>query len=481
MIKKIMLLIVFMLSITLLVGCNGSDSNEITLPNLDGMTKTEALNALSGLGLQITFDDVVDNSKAEGTFAYYEGNLETGSVVEKNQAITVFFYSHFIVEGEVLPDLVGLDEDEVLDILMDLDIFYTFVEYPTNDIEEGLFVQYGSNYQSGSVVPFWTNVTVYFAVAVYNDGLIISKYVEGSNDNKAIEIANLSNETVDLSEYTLSLYLNGSETISTSITLEGTLEPNELLILAHPNSDAEILAVADVLTADLTFDGNDAVAITFRNGATVDIIGTIGFAFFYLDNETFVRKPSIITNSSEYNLLDWDIYANDNFSMLGSHPVAFPTSFTLAPEHLALPFEIPMGVIEVTYVYANDGDTSEFDPGFRGGSRVRFVGIDAPEMMPTQQPYALEATLYMRAMLENAETIYLQHDPASVTQETYGRTLALVWADGVLTNYEMVRMGYSANMYFDSFERLVFNGVSLSRWFQRAEQEARANNRGIWS
>jgi endonuclease YncB( thermonuclease family) len=481
MIKKIMVLMVFLLSITLLVGCNGSESNEIILPNLDGMNKTEALNQLSGLGLQITFDDVVDNTKPEGTFAYYENDLEAGSVVEKNQAITIFFYSHVIIDGEVLPDLVGLDEDDVLDVLMDLDIFYTFVEYPTNDIEEGIFVQYGSNYQAGSVVPFWTNVTVYFAVAIYNDGLIISKYVEGSNDNKAIEIANLSNETVDLSEYTLSLYLNGSETISTSITLEGTLEPDELLILAHPNSDAEILAVADVLTSDLTFDGNDVVAITFRNGATVDIIGTIGFTFFYLDNETFVRKPSIITNSNEYNLLDWDIYANDNFSMLGSHPVAFPTSFTLTPEHLALPFETPMGVIEVTFISNNDGDTAEFNPGFTGGSRVRFIGIDTPEMTAPVQPWAPQATEHLYQLLSNAETIYLQHDPASGTQETYGRTLALVWADGVLTNYEMVRMGYSANMYSDAMERLVFNGVSLSRWFQRAEQEAKANNRGIWS
>jgi micrococcal nuclease len=149
-------------------------------------------------------------------------------------------------------------------------------------------------------------------------------------------------------------------------------------------------------------------------------------------------------------------------------------------------FNQPGGMVKVSYDFANDGDTSTFYSlddnfdDFLGGQRVRFVGIDAPEMNPPQ-PFAAEATQYLRNILENATVIYLMHDPSTGQTETYGRTLALVWADGLLVNLEMVRMGFSSAGYFDDQQRLVFNGVSLNRLFERAEQEARANRRGIWS
>jgi len=73
------------------------------------------------------------------------------------------------------------------------------------------------------------------------------------------------------------------------------------------------------------------------------------------------------------------------------------------------------------------------------------------------------------------------HDPESGNTETYGRTLALVWADGLLVNLEMVRMGFSAAMYQDDQKRLVFNGVTLNRLFERAEEEAKFYRRNIWS
>lgn len=41
--------------------------------------------------------------------------------------------------------------------------------------------------------------------------LIISEYVEGSSNNKAIEIYNGTGETVNLSDYSVELYLNGSK------------------------------------------------------------------------------------------------------------------------------------------------------------------------------------------------------------------------------------------------------------------------------
>jgi len=160
---------------------------------------------------------------------------------------------------------------------------------------------------------------------------------------------------------------------------------------------------------------------------------------------------------------------------------------------LLVSFNLPMGMVKVTYGYANDGDTSEFyslDPNienFTGQKRVRFIGIDTPEMSGNKpgviypQPFAVAATQYLRSILENATDIYIMHDPLSGISDGYERTLGLIWADGVLVNLEMVRMGYSAAMYFDPQQRLIFNNVSLNRLFQRAEAEARENNRNIWS
>ncbi|MFU8793077.1 MAG: thermonuclease family protein [Acholeplasmataceae bacterium] len=490
MIKKILSMSFIIFGLIFIYACQEEAPKEIVLPDLTGMTKTEAINALSGLNIQITFDDVVNNNATEGIFSNYGDNLSAGTVVEPNTEVTVYFVIHQIINGVLLPDLTGLNRDGVLDLLFEEDIILRFEDYPTNNVDVGLAVGYANNYQPGMVVNYGTTVTVYLAIeqVFISEGLIISKYVEGTGDNKAIEIANRTTEAITLTdEYFLSLYLNGSEEVSIVIPLTGTIDPLSVLVITHSNAEAGLLALADVTTSELTFDGNDVVAITYRNGAIVDVIGVMGWGFFYIHDETYVRKAGINTNNPVFDLTEWDRYANNNYSMVGSHPTIFPSGFTFNQENLDTPFNLPGGMVLVSYGYANDGDTSEFYSldenfaDFTGGKRVRFVGIDTPEMTAPVQPWAPEATALLRSILENADEIYLMHDPDSGITETYGRTLALVWADGILVNYEMVRMGFSAGMYNDEQQRLIFNGVSLNEWFRRAEQEAKDNNRGIWS
>jgi endonuclease YncB( thermonuclease family) len=491
--KKITPLILVIISIFTLIACGGNDApKEISLPNLTGLNKVEALNLLSALNIQIVFEDIVDNNRTEGLFHSYQTGFTSGSIVVPQTQITIYFVVHEKINGERLPDLTGLTQAQINDILINMDLNYTFVQYQTRAYDEGKFAGYEGNYQAGMVVSFFTNITVRIAAPVISNQLIITTYVEGLNNNKAIEIMNRSNETIDLSEYSISIYSNGSDVVSISIPLTGTLAPNGILVIAYDQSQPELLAKADIITNDLFFDGNDAIAITFRTGVNVDIMGVIGFSFFYIRNESFSRKAHITEGSTEYNILDWDIYAVDNFSMLGAHPTSYPplNMIRFDATHLEASFDQPGGTVKVSYPRfnaANDGDTSEFislDPNFldfTGGRRVRFIGIDTPEMTPTPQPWAPEATEYLRNLLFNATDIYLMHDPNSGTTETFGRTLALVWADGVLVNVEMVRMGFSAAVYNDEQQRLIFNGISLNRLFERAEQEAKANNRGIWS
>jgi endonuclease YncB( thermonuclease family) len=495
MIKKIIITFTLLLSLFLIAGCNDKPSNELTLPDLTGMNRTQALDALSGMGLKITFDEVINNELTEGLFFAYGNNLQVGAKVEKGQEITIIFVKHFIINGVVLPNLAGLNIDQITAILIELDIEFSFEDKPTDDIEEGLFAGYANNYQPEMVVDFWTEITIYLAIPVLEEFLIISKYIEGRSDNKAIEIANRSGEPIDLTNYRISIYENGSTTPTRNIDLVGTLAPNSVRVYAYSGSEAGLLAKADVISPDLFFLGNAAVAITYKNDMVVDVIGNIGWQLFIIHNETFVRKPNIMRGVTSYNGQDWDIYRADHYEILGSHPTIFPnwSTFTFTPEMLLVPFNIPMGMVKVTYGYANDGDTSTFyslDPNFDdfiGTARVRFIGINTPEMSGDKpgviypQPFAIEATQFLRSLLENATEIYLMYDPQSGLTETFGRTLALVWADGVLVNLEMVRNGYASNAYNDPLERLIFNNVSLNRLFQRAESEARENKLNIWS
>lgn len=103
-----------------------------------------------------------------------------------------------------------------------------------------------------------------------------SEYVEGSNNNKAIEVYNPTTGTVDLTQYKVWISYNGG-TSTTSITLQGTLDPGETFVLANTAAVTEVLDSADQTSASLDFNGNDAVAlIELVTGDTLDVIGVIG-------------------------------------------------------------------------------------------------------------------------------------------------------------------------------------------------------------
>ena len=55
------------------------------------------------------------------------------------------------------------------------------------------------------------------AAAATPTELFISEYIEGSSFNKAIEIYNPTEASVDLSQYTLRVYFNGSHDAPSSI------------------------------------------------------------------------------------------------------------------------------------------------------------------------------------------------------------------------------------------------------------------------
>jgi endonuclease YncB( thermonuclease family) len=477
MIKKVLLIFVVILSSLTIVACTPDE--ELVLPDLTGKSKQEVVNIFSSLGVTGVFEDVINIEITEGYFVSYGEGFEAGQTYEKGDQITV----NFALFANILPDLTGLTQSEIYASLSDINVIVEIQTVETNDIEPGIFVEYGSQLQAGDVVDDEEDIIVYIAEALIipETGLIISKYFEGSDESKMVELYNTTDEAIDLSNFSLTIYKRVSvSTLETSIALTGSLASNETFIIANPNSRAEILALADMTTADLSFNGREAIALTYYNGDNTDVLGTIGGGLLYANDKTFVRDMSVVEGNMTFNIADWGIYAVDNFSMFGTHPVEYPDTFTLEAEYLLLDyFTEAGGVVEVDFIFNNDGDTAYFTPGFEGEDRVRFIGIDTLET--GSGTLASQAQAYVESLLENATTVYIQHDPTSGIRETYGRHLGLVWADGVLVNYMVVKMGYSQNNYSDEDQQLVFNGISLDQWFQNAERYAKDNNLGMWA
>ncbi|MEN2768844.1 5'-nucleotidase C-terminal domain-containing protein [Ornithinibacillus xuwenensis] len=153
----------------------------------------------------------------------------------------------------------------------------------------------------------------------FAEELFISEYIEGSSYNKAIEVFNGTGESVDLSNYQIELYSNGSQTPSQSLTLSGTLEHGDVLVLAHPSASAEIQNVADVTNgAVINFNGDDVIVLR-NHDSLLDVFGNIGEDSDFAKDVTFVRNASVIAPNSNYDALEWTEYGQNTFAYLGNH------------------------------------------------------------------------------------------------------------------------------------------------------------------
>jgi predicted extracellular nuclease len=188
------------------------------------------------------------------------------------------------------------------------------------------------------------------AGAVSTD-LFISEYIEGTSNNKAIEIFNGTSATVNLTTglYGISMYSNGNDTANLTINLNGTIAPGEVFVLAHSLADPAIRDQADQLTSAGIYNGNDAVVL--QKGSTrVDVIGQIGTdpgpAGWGTDptnttDNTLRRKPTIEAGDSNGTdafdpAVEWDGFAVNTANGLGAHTVttggdAAPTVTSSSP------------------------------------------------------------------------------------------------------------------------------------------------------
>ena len=167
------------------------------------------------------------------------------------------------------------------------------------------------------------NVTTTAASGGTATDLLFSEYIEGSSNNKALEISNTTAAAVNLSIYSIKKQTNGAGAWSTGLGLTGTLNSgakfvivNNLTALACYNTASANISTA---AAEMTFNGNDAVGL-FKNGVLLDIIGTFngGTANFAAD-VTLRRKSTVTSPSSTFNITaQWDSFTMDTCTNLGS-------------------------------------------------------------------------------------------------------------------------------------------------------------------
>ncbi len=163
-------------------------------------------------------------------------------------------------------------------------------------------------------------------------GLFFSEYVEGSGNNKALEIYNAGDAAEDLSVCEVRMYRNGSTDFSKPISLSSdSLAPGDVFVIC--NSSISDATNCDMSTNSVTlgFNGDDAMALVCGE-VMLDVIGQIGVdpgskwgsGDTSTQDHTLRRKCSVTSGDPDGSdafdsALEWDGFPKDTLDGLGSH------------------------------------------------------------------------------------------------------------------------------------------------------------------
>lgn len=160
--------------------------------------------------------------------------------------------------------------------------------------------------------------------------LFISEYIEGSSQNKAIEIYNPTPFTVDLEPYVISTFNNGAGTPTNQLNLSGTLASGDVFVIAHTDAATPIAEVTDLTSAVSWFNGNDAIVL-FNDGVAIDQLGVIGedpgLAWDVngvpeaMAEHTLVRNFVVTQGNTDWSSgqFEWVVYPVNDFNYIGYH------------------------------------------------------------------------------------------------------------------------------------------------------------------
>lgn len=119
---------------------------------------------------------------------------------------------------------------------------------------------------------------------------------------------------------------------------------------------------------------------------------------------------------------------------------------------------------KVTNVF--DGDTIEIE----GGQKVRYIGVDTPEIYPARECFSQEARNENSRMVAG-KTVRLQKDISDL--DKYGRLLRFVYVDDVFVNKELVKNGFA-------IKQSVPSDLKNSEDFNLLQENAKSLKLGLW-
>ncbi|MDP6853854.1 MAG: lamin tail domain-containing protein, partial [Candidatus Marinimicrobia bacterium] len=177
---------------------------------------------------------------------------------------------------------------------------------------------------------------------LFSQNLFFSEYVEGSSNNKYLEIFNGGSESISLADFQLINCSNGctSWERTHSFTENTNLVTHAVWVVCSTGSDPAILSECDQTIANNSiFNGDDAWALQqISTNNILDIIGVIGddpgsgWEVAGISNatkdHTLIRKEGVESGVGENwseaagtNTDDsqWTVKDKDDFSGIGSH------------------------------------------------------------------------------------------------------------------------------------------------------------------
>ncbi len=126
------------------------------------------------------------------------------------------------------------------------------------------------------------------------------------------------------------------------------------------------------------------------------------------------------------------------------------------------------GVTEATVARIVDGDTIELD----NGVKIRYLMVNTPETTGGKNECYGENAVQFNTDLVAGKRIQLDYDVQC--KDMFGRTLAYVTVDGTEVNTELVKRGFACVLHIPP------NGNDRADEFEALEDEAKAENRGLW-
>ncbi len=193
--------------------------------------------------------------------------------------------------------------------------------------------------------------------------LFFSEYVEGSANNKTLEIYNPTENPIDLSIYQIKRYSNGSPVPTETLGLSGTIQPYSTVVVTNGQTDSvwvssgywslpiddELYDLGDLhcsgdYPTPMYFNGNDGMTLETVTGSVIDIFGKYGYDpgengwndippnyiageqwwTSWSKDKTLIRKPAVKKGVTENPAIfmvneEWDSIPKNTFDSLRFH------------------------------------------------------------------------------------------------------------------------------------------------------------------